>query len=68
MNAPVNPTLYSNKRCFHYFLILVENIDWGYSRELPQRDSYNKGHNLCFEHFRNNITIFHLKKKPFIAQ
>ena len=35
--------------CIHFFLILLKNIDCGYSLEPPRRGGSNEYHNLCFE-------------------
>ena len=38
---------FSDKK-FDIFLISAQNIDGGYSLELPQRGISNEYHNLCF--------------------
>ena len=48
------------------FLISAQNIDCGYSLELPDRDDSNMYHNLCFEQKYENFLNFHLKVFIFL--
>ena len=43
------------------FLILLENIDCGYSLEKPHRGGSNEYHNLCFEQKYEKYLNFYLK-------
>ena len=43
---------------FIIFLILLNNIDCGYSLELPCKDGSNEYHNLSFEHKYDKYQIF----------
>ena len=50
--TPLKPTLYSKTGLRGYtlfFLISTQNIDCGYSLELPHQGGSNEYHNLCFE-------------------
>ena len=43
------------------FLVSAQNIDCGYSLELPRRGGSNEYHNLCFEQKHEKYQNFYLK-------
>ena len=59
---PLKPNFYIVKLGFTgvyiIFLILLKNIDCGYSLESPRRGGSNEYHNLCFEQKYEKYQIF----------
>ena len=59
---PLKPHFYIVKLGFTgvyiIFLIFAQNIDCGYSLELPRRGIRTSTHNLCFEHKYENYQSF----------
>ena len=69
-DPPYTPLLYSKTgvyRGIHYFLILLQNIDCGYSLELPHGSSNEYPQSMFWSKNKKNIRIFHLKIIVFTA-
>ena len=55
--TPLNPTF--SLQGYTLFLVLLKNIDCGYSLEPPRRGVLTSTHNLCFElKYEKHISVF----------